>query len=58
MPAALRADLENHLADMLVCDLRTQNESKSMVRSPGGLNREARKSARSQGCALPRGSAL
>ncbi len=41
MPAALRADLVNHLANVLVCELREQNESKSMVESPGGTNQKA-----------------
>ncbi len=58
LPAALRADLVNHLANVLVCELREQNESKSIVESPGGTHRKARNLPKSKGCASEQGSAL
>ena len=46
MPAALRADLVNHLANVLVCELREQNERQSTVSSPWGTNRKTRNAAK------------
>ena len=58
MPVALREEIVNHLAGVLVAEIRERNENKRTVESRRGMNRKARNTAIRKGCALERGSAL